>query len=90
MSNDNRKWMTDAHRKLGEAEKARYRWLTETSQWHRNGDPEPESVGLSGGTKLVIAVVILVLMQVMWSRSTVDSTVTDELIGLSETQGHKD
>ena len=80
---DNRRWVTDAHRKLAEAEKARYRWLSETSQWHVNGDPHPSQLGRFGSVgKLVIAIVILILMQVMWHRSMVESSATDELIGI--------
>ncbi|MDO9453151.1 MAG: hypothetical protein Q7J29_09855 [Stagnimonas sp.] len=80
---DNRRWVTDAHRKLAEAEKARYRWLTETSQWHVNGDPQRVDFARVGNiSKLVIAVIILILMQVMLQRSVVESSVTDELIGI--------
>lgn len=80
---DNRRWVTDAHRKLAEAEKARYRWLSETSQWHVNGEPQRFDVARFGNlSKLVIAVIILIVMQVMWQRSVVESSVTDELIGI--------
>jgi hypothetical protein len=74
-------WITDAHRKLAEAEKARYRWLGETSQWHVNGDPH-KTTPIGAKSKVAIAVIVLLLMQLMWQRSTVDSPVTDEMIGM--------
>jgi len=79
---DRRRWVTDAHRKLAEAERARYRWLVETSQWHVNGDPQPTS----HRSKWVIAVVILVLMQLMWQRSSTEWSVADETVGIEQSE----
>lgn len=82
-------WVTDAYRKLRDAEEARYRWLVETSQWRVNGDPHHSDGSLSRTAKVVIAVAVLLFMQLMWQRATVDSPVTDELIGMeSQAQRH--
>lgn len=79
---DRRRWVTDAHRKLAEAERARYRWLVETSQWQVNGDPVP----VNPRRKWVIAVVILLLMQLMWQRSSTEWSVADENIGIEQSE----
>lgn len=79
---DRRRWVTDAHRKLAEAEQARYRWLKETSQWHVDGDPAPASPK----RKWLVAVVILLLAQLMWQRSSTEWSVADETVGIEQNE----
>lgn len=86
MGNREPSWYTEKHRRLAEAEKARQRWMMESSQWpyERNGDRIGPLPG-SPWPKLIIATLILVfLMELMLQRSMVDSPVTDEMIGMPD------
>lgn len=88
MSHQDPSWYTDKHRQLAEAERERRRWMMESSQWpyEPNGDRFGTPVTSSWPRWVVVTLVILMLTQVMWQRARIESTVADELIGISATE----